>query len=201
MAKVWGPMGWITLHSIGAAYPHSPSSIEKENAKKFLEYFTDTITCRYCKDHFLRIHMSYRSQYPEYLDNKTNFFLFTLRAHNEVNRSLDKPVIDSVSSCLESLKNATALNGPSSFKDSYTSYLIRTWAHDMTGDALIYKSKSISMRDLLIPINLKDPFNFEIEEADVTSFRLVFSKGPSNFTSFSNLNAKVGFNGGRLKLR
>ena len=201
MAKVWGPMGWITLHAVGAAYPHTPNSIEKENAKKFLEYFTDTITCKYCKDHFLRIHMSYRSQYPDYLDNKSNFFIFTLRAHNEVNRSLDKPVINSVSSCLESLKNATALNRPSYFKDSYMSYLIRTWAHDMTGDALIYKGKAITMRELLSSLDLKDPFNFEIEEADVTSFRLVFSKAPSQFISFSTSGAKVGFSGGKLKLR
>jgi hypothetical protein len=194
-------MGWLTLHSIAAAYPANPSELDKTNTRLFLDIFTDTITCRFCKDHFYRIHGSYRSQYPDYLDSKQKFFLFTIRAHNDVNRSLDKPLLTSVSDCIASLKNATSVTSCQTFKDSYLSYLVRTWAHEMTGDALIYKSKSITMRELLSNIDLSNGFNIELEEEDVVSFRLS-APIKSNAIYRALLSAgPVGFSGGKLRLR
>lgn len=202
MSKIWGPMGWITLHAIAISYPENPTLSEKQNMKVILELFTDTLTCRYCKDHFSRILNAYNSQYPNFLNSKHEFFIFTLRAHNEVNRSLDKPIINSVTDCLQMLKNATQTNTPTIFKDNYMSYLIRVWAHEMTGDALIYKSKSITMRDMLTNINLDNCFNLEVKEDDITSFKVIIQRRISPLIeTLNSLNYKVGFKGGKLKLR
>ena len=38
--KIWGPPGWIFLHSIAYGYPNEPSSDEKEAAIK-LKYLTE----------------------------------------------------------------------------------------------------------------------------------------------------------------
>ena len=200
MSKVWGPMGWITLHSIAACYPDVPSSVDKINMSTFLDLFTDTITCRFCKDHFIRIRNTYRSKYPTYLNSKRDFFIFTLRAHNEVNQSLDKPVIPTVADTLVLLNNITKITSAETYKNSYVSYLIRTWAHEMTGDALIYKGKAINMRDLLSRIDLTNGFNINIEEDDITSFRSTHSSTGNSVIDFIRTNAKVGFSRGKLKL-
>jgi hypothetical protein len=200
MAKIWGPMGWLTLHSIAAAYPDEPTQHDKNRTSNFLELFTDTITCRFCKDHFYRMHMLYRSQNPNYLDSKQNFFMFTLRAHNEVNRSLDKPIMRTVAESIQTLKGATSLTLPQVFKDSYMSYLIRTWAHEMTGDAFIYKSKAITMRDMFKDMDLTNVFDNTFEESDTTYKFIVVPKAPVPRFDVLFGSAKVGFSGGKLRL-
>ena len=202
MSKHWGPMGWITLHAIAITYPNDPTNLEKQNMKIILDLFNDTLTCRLCKDHFTRIINAYYSQYPNFLNSKQELFIFTLRAHNEVNRSLDKPIINSVSDCLQLLKNATESTSALNFKNNYMSYLIRTWAHEMTGDALIYKGKSITLRDMIHRIDLTNCFNIEIQEEDITSF--VVSVRRQIFPLIEALKSsslKVGFSGGKLRLR
>jgi hypothetical protein len=185
---------------VAAAYPDNPAASDKSNAIQFLDLFTDTITCRICKEHFSRIYRSYVTFYPDYLNNKRNFFIFTLRAHNEVNRSLDKPLLTSINDCLVSLKNACSVTPIKTFKDNYMSYLIRTWAHEMTGDALIYKSKAIAMRELLTKINLTNCFNVVLDEDDVSSYRLTVPKR-NNISHEDYSSIRIGFSGGRLKLR
>jgi len=198
MSKVWGPMGWLTLHSVAAVYPNQPSQQDKMIARRFLDLFTETITCRFCKDHFFRAYKLYSSNVPGFLDSKQNFMLFTLRAHNETNRSLDKPILASVADCIASLKNATSVTNAQTFKDNYMSYLIRTWAHEMSGEALIYKNKAILMRDILRPLNLTNAFDITLQDDDA---RYAFSIPKKESVMYDTYNAiKVGFNGGRLKL-
>jgi hypothetical protein len=144
--------------------------------------------------------MLYRSQNPNYLDSKQNFFMFTLRAHNEVNRTLDKPIMRTVAECIETLKGATSLTPPQVFRDTYMSYLIRTWAHEMTGDAFIYKSKAIAMRDLLKDRDLTDVFDNAFQETDTTYKFVVVTKPPVPRFDLLFATTKVGFNGGKLRL-
>ena len=200
MSKVWGPMGWITLHAVAAGYPDEPSSVDKINMSTFLGLFTDTITCKFCKDHFVRIRNTYHSKYPSYLNSKRDFFLFTLRAHNDVNQSLDKPIIPTVVDALVLLNTITNITNAETYKNSYVSYLIRTWAHEMSGDALINKGKAINMRELLSRINLTNGFNITVEEDDIISFKSIYESPANNVFDFLRTNAKVGFSRGKLKL-
>jgi len=41
--KIWGPLGWMTLHSISAIYPEKPSFADMEILKKFMDFFAATI--------------------------------------------------------------------------------------------------------------------------------------------------------------
>ena len=165
-------MGWLTLHSVAAAYPDVPSGELKTVTTTFLDKFAETITCQHCRDHFTRILAVYRSRHPDYLDNRRNFFLFTARAHNSVNKRLDKPILQTVSDCLQTLRNATASITPSQFRLNYFSYVARTWIHETGGEGRIHFNMANEMKI----INHKyfsqnnTEFSTEMEEGDVLEY-------------------------------
>lgn len=208
MAKVWGPLGWMCLHSMSVCYPIQPTYEEKLICLRSIELFGDTITCKYCKDHFQKMHQTYKSMYPNYLDSRQNLFLFITRMHNSVNKRLDKPVIQTVKDALELLQTNTKSVSGSSFRQQYINYLIRIWSYEMTGEAMILKSKTYELQKInnsyFVP--REQDFNIELEEEDIvtpipeSSYRYngsgIFSLSPSNLAKATN----VGFKGGRLRL-
>ena len=204
MAKIWGPMGWITLHSIAASYPETPSYQLRQVTSGFLDKFAETITCRFCKDHFTVMLLVYRRNHPEFLDSRRDFFLFTVRAHNTVNSRLDKPIIQSVADSLEILREATKLVSPSQFRLNYFSYLIRNWMHELGSDGRIFSGVAKDMRrinELWFPVTNTE-FSNEIEEGDTLEFiaesTVVYS---SSYSRFVLAPALVGFKGGKLSLK
>lgn len=206
MAKVWGPLGWMSLHSISVCYPENPSNEEKLICMRYIELFGETITCRYCKEHFQKMYLSYKTTYPTYLNSKRDLFLFVTRIHNSVNKRLDKPVIQTVKDSLELLQNNTKTISGRSFRDQYTNYLIRNWAYEMTGEAMIIKAKSYEMQKINNSYwNLREQdFNLSFEEDDIitpiqeSAYRYT-PTGNFVFTSANIVNAtNIGFKGGRL---
>jgi hypothetical protein len=205
MASVWGPMGWITLHSIAAAYPDEPTQEMRSITSSFLEKFAETITCPHCKTHFSRMLAVYQSSHPDFLNNRRNFFLFTVRAHNTVNKRLDKPILQTVSECLETLRNATKNVSPSQFRINYFSYVARNWIHELGGDGRINFNITNDMKKLNTTFfsQTNDEFDKEIEEGDVLELiedtrNIRFSTVLSRYVATS---PDVGFKGGRLKLK
>ena len=91
MSKLWGPLGWMTLHSISLIYPEQPTYTEKNIAARFLDLFGETISCNECKVHFKQIYALYKTLHPDFLNSRQHFALFIFRAHNTVNLRLDKP--------------------------------------------------------------------------------------------------------------
>jgi len=128
MTSRWGPLGWITLHSISANYPEHPSDADKMILKKFIELFAETISCPSCKSHFGIMYHTYITRNPSWWNSRANVFLFVCRAHNTVNRRLDKPIIPSVMSSIDTLLMLTRVTPPKEYRKQYLMYLQRNWA-------------------------------------------------------------------------
>ena len=135
--KIWGPLGWMTLHSISAIYPEKPSYEDMQILKRFMELFADTISCPDCKGHFLKMFTTYKSSYPSWFASRSEFFNFVARAHNTVNARLDKPRIATVAECIRALQSNTVSNSSTSYRNKYMSYLVRNWSSEHSGEAFI----------------------------------------------------------------
>jgi hypothetical protein len=151
---------------------------------------------------------SYKSLYPTYLNSKKDLFVFVTRIHNSVNKRLDKPIIQTVKDALELLQNNTKSVSGRSFREQYINYLIRNWAYEMTGEAMMLKHLAYELQKINNSYwNTKEQdFNIEIEEDDIKI--LVpdnIKHTPTSIYSFTTANlakaTNVGFRGGRLKLR
>jgi FAD-linked sulfhydryl oxidase len=128
MTARWGPLGWITLHSISANYPEDPSQADKLILKKYVGLFADTISCPSCKSHFLTMFNTYTSRNPNWWDSRANLFTFICRAHNTVNRRLDKPIIQSIRDSIDTLLELTKITNASEYRRQYLVYLQRNWS-------------------------------------------------------------------------
>jgi len=209
MTARWGPLGWMTLHSIAANYPDTPSQSDVTILNMFLDSFRETITCPSCKSHFTSMFATYKSIHPEWSSSKFNLFVAVCRMHNTVNKRLDKPIQQSLQDCITALENATKNTSPTQFRTSYLNYLMVNWSPQQTGDGLI----ALGHVRQLIKIN-NDYWNPRqtsysdvkfTHDADVTELVPLnpklyqVSKGVPNFTVQPK---NVGFRvvGGRLKL-
>jgi len=127
MTSIWGPLGWMTLHSVASLYPDKPSEAERQLMIKWLDLFRDTITCPSCQGHFAELLGQYRAQFPNMLYSRNDFMIFTLRAHNVVNRRLNKPVYPTVQACFEQLRNNVKNTTTQGFRITYTNHITRHW--------------------------------------------------------------------------
>lgn len=134
MTKYWGPLGWMTLHSISLNYPDTPSVEDKQILIRFMDNFTESITCQYCQSHFKTIFQTYKGLFPSWNSSKYDLFVFIVRAHNTVNKRLDKPLIRTVAQCLETIKSNTKNTSLSRFRQSYINYLISNWSRELSGE-------------------------------------------------------------------
>lgn len=141
MTAVWGPLGWMTLHSVSALYPEAPSSSEKQLLATWLDLFRDTITCPSCRSHFTDMLATYRRKFPELLDSRQAFMVFAFRAHNTVNRRLNKPVYGSVEDCMATLHGALKTRSARDYRSAYLAHITRHWAgwRDITGITALRK--------------------------------------------------------------
>jgi hypothetical protein len=167
--------------------------------------FGESITCHICKTHFLRILQTYRTIHPEYLNSKQDFFLFTVRAHNTVNKRLDKPTVKTVAEALTTLQQATSQTSPAEYRRTYIDYLKRIWGSDTSAVGLFARQK---VREI-------EKINTEYWSQRETSYVQFFYEGdvleyiseggtqktPTGFANLIGPQPRVGFVGGRLKLR
>jgi hypothetical protein len=132
MTKVWGPMGWMTLHSISVCYPDEPTDGDKRVLDEFMNAFGSCITCIYCRTHFASMFADYKQKVPSWKNSKKDLFLAICRMHNAVNKRIDKPQPKTVAECIESLKRATTYTSPRDFREKYCNYLMRDWSSQRT---------------------------------------------------------------------
>jgi hypothetical protein len=201
MSKFWGPLGWMTLHSVSLIYPETPSLAEKAIAVKFVDAFAECISCHFCKTHFITMRAMYQISNPDYLDSRNNFALFVFRAHNTVNARLDKPKQATVSECLQTLKQASAQNSMLAFRTSYINYLINNWNKEAGGDAMITRGVVRELKKIIEEyFNPRDTGTLpEIAEADVLT---PIENRQLRFISPTHLvSVNVGFRGGKLRLK
>lgn len=82
--SVWGPLKWRELHCRGLA----PLPMEGES--EWFKSFIESLPCPKCKHHF----ESFIQQNPPDFSSRPAFFTWTVKAHNFVNRALQKPEVN-----------------------------------------------------------------------------------------------------------
>lgn len=83
---MWGPLYWEFLHAFSVMYPTKPTDLDKENAKKLIESFSDVIPCSSCKDHFIEKAKSIS------FESRKQIFEDLVEIHNSVNKRLNKKI-------------------------------------------------------------------------------------------------------------
>jgi len=204
MTTLWGPMGWMTLHSVSYLYPERPSNADKEILKRYMELFRDTITCIHCHNHFKAVFQNYTSYHPEWANSRFDFFLFVSRAHNTVNARLNKPKPDSVQNCMTTFQSNTVVTSTLTYRTKYIEYLMRTWGREMSGDSLIKLGLARELRKITEEYwNKKTDtstasFNMN---ANVLDFIADDSPPPGSLSSFVMRPMNIGLKGGRFQLK
>lgn len=201
--KIWGPLGWMTLHSISAIYPEKPTQADRLLIEEFMGAFQETIACPYCKNHFTGMYNRYRQIHPEWSSSRQSLFLFICRAHNTVNRRLDKPIYKTVSECIETLTQATSVKSPAEFRKAYLDYLTRNWSRQADGEGLMmmgFVRKMIRINNEYFNLRDVSYSDIKIENDNVLEF---ISEDNSKFRATTNLpdpiyyrNLKIGFKNG-----
>lgn len=206
--KFWGPLGWMTLHSISSIYPENPTYEERVLLEKFVELFRESITCPHCKSHFTSMLNTYRKKHPEWSTNRYQFFLFVCRAHNTVNKRLDKPIIPTIQDCITTLKEATKVNSAGVYRNAYINYLLQNWSKEFTGDGAISLGFARQMKKIneeyFTPRDKGFDSIYFFENDSVVEF---IAEDPARYDAGKNLpnaaflpQVKVGFRNGRLRL-
>lgn len=172
MTSIWGPLGWMTLHSVASLYPNTPTEAERLLMVKWLDLFRDTITCPSCQAHFAELLASYRAQFPNMLYSRRDFLLFTFRAHNSVNKRIGKPVYGTVQECFDLLRKNVQFNKAQSFRITYTNHITRHWRtfQDASGMSAMKKINEIKK----IEMQYMAPRSNEFEEI-ISEDNLIFS--------------------------
>lgn len=138
-------MGWMTLHSISVCYPENPDQNDKIIVGKFLELYSDTITCPSCKQHFRSMFATYTRIHREWADSRFNLFVAICRLHNTVNKRLDKPRPATVNEAVQTLIAATQVTPPSVFRKNYIQYVINNWVSQGGGEGMIFANAGRQM--------------------------------------------------------
>ena len=207
MTSIWGPLGWMTLHSAASCYSDRPSQEEKTLMDTWLTMFQTTITCPSCREHFGTALDAYRRNYPRMLESRSEFLLFTFRAHNDVNRRLNKPVHLSVATCFEQLRNNVKTRSAREYRLAYINHIRRHW--NMLKDA----SGFTSLKKINEMVKIESQYferhenNFEVDIPDDTVvipgqvLAALGSEAPNPIRFDTRVVPKMGLANGRFQIR
>ena len=212
MTAIWGPMGWMTLHSISLLYPEQATVNDKQILKTFMSAFIESMTCQHCQQHFRVIFENYIRAHPEWSNSRFDLFLFIARAHNTVNKRLEKPLKTTVQECLDSIITASQYTPLSQFRKKYIDYVVQRMAAEMSGDSMVKAGYGRELRRINDTYwNSKiatDTSTFDMNanvlefiNENSSSMRLMLG-GSNNVSSVMSTDyiPKIGFRGGRLRL-
>jgi hypothetical protein len=164
----------------------------------WLDMFRDTITCPSCKGHFTDLLANYRAQFPNMLQSRHEFVVFTFRAHNAVNKRLNKPVYSSVDECLTTLRNVVKSRSARDYRVSYINHITRHWRtlQDVTGIVALRKIREmkrieeeyVSLRDTNFTSDIRPdivvlPQSMIERNTEERSSRPMFFGGPTSGAS------------------
>lgn len=209
MTAVWGPLGWMTLHSVSTLYPETPTPAERTLMSSWLELFRDTITCVHCRDHFTTLLRNYRARFPNFLNSRQELAMFAFRAHNTVNARLSKPVYATLDACMEQLKNNTKTRSPEEYRKAYLTHIYKYWQTLQDISGIVALKKITEMRkienDYFAPRDTK----FDVVlKADLVTVPRHWMEGGENVAEPTTIHFKpsektrAGFRmqGGRMRL-
>jgi hypothetical protein len=163
MTSIWGPLGWMTLHSTACAYSENPTTAERELMSSWLEMFRDSITCPSCKQHFATLLNNYRIHFPGMLNSRQDFVIFTFRAHNAVNRRIHKPLYSSVEECLATLRNIVKSRPAREYRNTYLAHITRHWKVMQDVNGIVTLKKIQEMKRIESEYVSQRDTNFEVQ--------------------------------------
>jgi len=163
MTSIWGPLGWMTLHSTACAYPELPTPSEKELMSSWLELFRASITCPSCRDHFTSLLNNYRIHFPGMLNSRQDFVIFTFRAHNAVNRRIHKPLYSSVEECLATLRTIVKIRHAREYRNTYLAHITRHWKVMQDVNGIVVLKKIQEMKRIEAEYVSQRDTNFEVQ--------------------------------------
>ena len=206
MTSIWGPLGWMTLHSVASCYPDTPLPSERTLMHTWLDMFQATITCPSCREHFAGALGSYRRQYPQMLSSRSEFLVSTFRLHNAVNRRLNKPIHSTVAACFDQLRNNVKSRSARDYRIAYVNHIQRFWRTMQDASGISALKKINEMRKIEYEYLQKHENNFEIDipETIVVLFSHSLdpqSETPSPVRVDTRVIPKIGLAGGRFQIR
>jgi hypothetical protein len=212
MTAVWGPLGWMTLHSVSMLYPEKPTPTEQALVSSWLDMFRDTITCAHCKGHFTTMLQNYRMRFPKMLSSRQDFALFAFRAHNAVNARLSKPVYATLDECMSQLKNNIKTRKAAEYRNAYLVHIRKYWGSLQDVSGIVAVKKVLEMRKIEVDYFSSRDNNFDVSlvsdtvtiprnwvEADTYGGR---TQETQSVQFKPNENTRTGFKmrGGRMRL-
>ena len=206
MTSIWGPLGWMTLHSVASCYPNTPLPSEVTLIKTWLDMFQSTITCPSCREHFGTALGSYRRIYPQMLSSREEFLLATFRLHNSVNRRLNKPIHATVAACFEQLRNNMKTRTARDYRIAYINHIQRFWRTMQDASGMAALRKINEMRKIEYEYLQRHENNFETIIPENTVVLLSHSldgqtETPSPIRMDTRILPRIGFSGGRFQTR
>jgi len=206
MTSIWGPLGWMTLHSVASCYPDTPLPSEIALMNTWLDMFQSTITCPSCREHFGTALGSYRRQYPYMLSSRDNFLVCTFRLHNAVNRRLNKPIHSTVAACFEQLRNNMKSRSARDYRTAYINHIQRFWRTMQDASGMAALRKINEMRKIEYEYLQRHENNFE---RDIPENTVVLpghaldaeTETPNPIRIDTRVLPSIGFNGGRFQMR
>jgi Erv1 / Alr family len=180
MTAVWGPLGWMTLHSVATSFPEAPTPSERQLMSSWLDLFRDTITCPTCRDHFTGMLANYRLQFPGMLSSRNDFAVFSFRAHNEVNRRIHKPIYSTVAECMELLQKNTTSRTARDYRLAYLNHIQRYYRtlRDAAGIAALRKIQEMYKVENEYMVVRDTLFKVSIPETTVILHATVLNRDP-----------------------
>ena len=87
--RVWGPGGWLFLHSIAQNYPWEPDTQKKEEYLQFFRLVGNVLPCRYCRESYQDfIKQSGTELNFSVMKDRKTLTTWLYNIHNKINKKL-----------------------------------------------------------------------------------------------------------------
>ena len=87
--RVWGPGGWLFLHSIAQNYPWEPDTQKKEEYLQFFRLVGNVLPCRYCRESYQDfIKQSGTELNFSVMKDRKTLTTLLYNIHNKINKKL-----------------------------------------------------------------------------------------------------------------
>jgi hypothetical protein len=107
--RVWGPAGWLFLHSIAQNYPWKPTPEQQEYYFLFFKLVGNVLPCRYCRESYQKFIEQGKSRLTlNTMINRKSIVTWLYNIHNRINKKLgikDKPTLREVWNKYESFRS------------------------------------------------------------------------------------------------
>jgi hypothetical protein len=89
--NVWGPAGWLFLHSIAQNYPWKPTEDQKKWYMSFFKSIGNVLPCRYCRESYIKfINEPDTNLNVSVMESRKLLVHWLYNVHEKVNKKLNK---------------------------------------------------------------------------------------------------------------